>query len=364
MGNIDSIPVVSQVKSLVQVIGGDADGARRTQQKFSRGAPIVSQINSAVQSARGNNREARRIQEEFGNGLYDIAKSTPVVGHGIALGYGLAGKDGEAKAILNSANKGAVVGVVGGTVANGAKGVKAIAIPRMRRKARRAMGFKAMMRGRARGGKFNSRRSKFNPRFKRSVEEISNFDLGKPDLPNDLLARLPGSFNDLTFNNSMPATSMIDTVLSVFLVTQLMKIRHPRSNPFFQEICFSSYPALPYDDCLTLVLKSLHKFDGTTDAKSDSIEFSDSDQITHSAPWPLGPLALRDQTVTSSNFFIDLLETVELELESLTSENLLGYIMESATCNNSDEKIDCHELFKALKSGLKGIKEQVNAMQL
>jgi len=254
----------------------------------------------------------------------------------------------------------------GGTVleaASGAKGVKA-----MKRKARRRMGFKAMRRARARArarrGKFNSQRSKFNPRFKRSVEEISNFDLGKPDLPNDLLARLPGSFNDLTFNNSMPATSMIDTVLSVFLVTQLMKIRHPRSNPFFQEICFSSYPALPYDDCLTLVLKSLHKFDGTTDAKSDSIEFSDSDQITHSAPWPLGPLALRDQTVTSSNFFIDLLETVELELESLTSENLLGYIMESATCNNSDEKIDCHELFKALKSGLKGIKEQVNAMQL
>ena len=46
MGNTNSIPVISQVKSLVQVIGGDADGARRTQEEFSRTAPIVSQARS------------------------------------------------------------------------------------------------------------------------------------------------------------------------------------------------------------------------------------------------------------------------------------------------------------------------------
>ena len=46
MGFWDAIPVISQIKSLVQVIGGDAKGARETQEKFLRTAPIVSQANS------------------------------------------------------------------------------------------------------------------------------------------------------------------------------------------------------------------------------------------------------------------------------------------------------------------------------
>ena len=48
MGNTDSIPVVSQVKSLVQVIGGDEKGALKTQENFQRTGPIASQINSLV----------------------------------------------------------------------------------------------------------------------------------------------------------------------------------------------------------------------------------------------------------------------------------------------------------------------------
>ena len=43
MGNADSIPVVSQVKSGVQLIGGDAEGAKRTQTNFVRECPGVSQ---------------------------------------------------------------------------------------------------------------------------------------------------------------------------------------------------------------------------------------------------------------------------------------------------------------------------------
>lgn len=39
MGNVDSVPLVSQLKSLVQVIGGDADGAKKTQENFSQGCP-------------------------------------------------------------------------------------------------------------------------------------------------------------------------------------------------------------------------------------------------------------------------------------------------------------------------------------
>ena len=46
MGNTDSIPVVSQVKSLVLVIGGQPEEAKEVQEKFVRTGIIASQINS------------------------------------------------------------------------------------------------------------------------------------------------------------------------------------------------------------------------------------------------------------------------------------------------------------------------------
>ena len=50
MGNTDSVPVVSQFKSLVQVASGDEEGARRTQENFIRTGIVASQINSLVHS--------------------------------------------------------------------------------------------------------------------------------------------------------------------------------------------------------------------------------------------------------------------------------------------------------------------------
>ena len=44
MGNTDSIPVVSQVKSLVQVIAGDQEAAKKTQENFIRTGIIASQV--------------------------------------------------------------------------------------------------------------------------------------------------------------------------------------------------------------------------------------------------------------------------------------------------------------------------------
>ncbi len=46
MGSINSVPVVCQAKSLVQVIAGDEAGAKQTQEEFARTAIVVSQLNS------------------------------------------------------------------------------------------------------------------------------------------------------------------------------------------------------------------------------------------------------------------------------------------------------------------------------
>ena len=65
----------------------------------------------------------------------------------------------------------------------------------------------------------------------------------------------------------MPLSSMADSVLSVYLILQLMKIRHNSSESFYQEVCFNSYPALPFDDCLELVSNTLYEYDGIADGQ-------------------------------------------------------------------------------------------------
>ena len=67
------------------------------------------------------------------------------------------------------------------------------------------------------------------------------FRLDQPDVSKDLLPRLPGSFNDVSFSESMPGISLVDNVLSIFLVLQLMKVRHPRSRPYFNEVSTTYY---------------------------------------------------------------------------------------------------------------------------
>ena len=44
MGSVNSIPVVSQVKSGVQLAFGDKKGAAETQEQFLHECPVVSQV--------------------------------------------------------------------------------------------------------------------------------------------------------------------------------------------------------------------------------------------------------------------------------------------------------------------------------
>ena len=113
MGNTDSIPVVSQTKSLVQAIAGDEEGARRTQENFSRQCPIVSQARSLVEVSMGDEEAARETQRQFGQGMVDLVDRTPGIGHikgGIQ--YACGDKDGGDKAMV-SATRGLFFGPIG-----------------------------------------------------------------------------------------------------------------------------------------------------------------------------------------------------------------------------------------------------------
>lgn len=64
---LNSIPFVSQVKSLIEVASGDDQAAKHTQEEFLDGAPVVSQIHSLVQAIQGDNEGAKRSQMKFLN---------------------------------------------------------------------------------------------------------------------------------------------------------------------------------------------------------------------------------------------------------------------------------------------------------
>ena len=96
MGNVNTIPVVSQAKSLVQVVTGDPDGAAETQEKFFHECIGVSQVGAHFQSfkytclfsvtslvylATGDTEKAGETQVRCGKQLSNFADGVPVVGH-------------------------------------------------------------------------------------------------------------------------------------------------------------------------------------------------------------------------------------------------------------------------------------------
>ncbi|KAF6206720.1 hypothetical protein GE061_017956 [Apolygus lucorum] len=112
----DSVPLVSQFKSLFQVIGGDADGAKRTQENFLNTAGVVSQIKSAIHAANGDYEAARETQEKYAKNLEELANSLPVVGH-IKGGVHIAlGEEEKGETIIKGATSstGAVIGGLAG----------------------------------------------------------------------------------------------------------------------------------------------------------------------------------------------------------------------------------------------------------
>merc|ERR1712021_121485 len=79
---------------------------------------------------------------------------------------------------------------------------------------------------------------------------------------------------------------------------------------------------------------------------------------------PDNNLNSKDVSSEANNFFTDILETLELEIESFSSNNLLSHVMESASCENLDEETNRHQLFTALKSGLKKINNWLKSFEI
>jgi len=127
MGNTDSLPVISQVKSAVQAIAGDTEGARQTQLNFVKGCPVLSQT-VALGAAIGDETEyAKETQVYFGKNVMNIADSVPVIGHVKgAIHYACGDTEGGDNAMkAASRTVGVVAGGIGGFVVGGPVGAVA-----------------------------------------------------------------------------------------------------------------------------------------------------------------------------------------------------------------------------------------------
>ena len=106
----DFVPILSQAKSAVQYFTGDEQGARTTQNNFTKSFPVISLVRAAVEYISGDE-EAAKDTLMTGAGVIDLI---PVVGHvkGVAH-YACGDKEGGDNA-MKSASR--TVGVIGGAV--------------------------------------------------------------------------------------------------------------------------------------------------------------------------------------------------------------------------------------------------------
>lgn len=114
----DGVPIISQIKSGIQAITGDEEGAEKTQENFMNQAPVISQVKSAVQFVTGDAEGALKTQEHFLHGTIEpVVDNTPVVGHLKGTIHLIAGDTERGEDIMKGASSSAAAvlgGIVGG----------------------------------------------------------------------------------------------------------------------------------------------------------------------------------------------------------------------------------------------------------
>ena len=81
MPGLDWISGVSQLKSAVQLITLDVEGALQTQENFLKECPVVSQATSIVQLVGGDANGALETQKRCLSTVNNVANGLPVIGH-------------------------------------------------------------------------------------------------------------------------------------------------------------------------------------------------------------------------------------------------------------------------------------------
>ncbi|CAG0902615.1 unnamed protein product [Darwinula stevensoni] len=240
MGNIDSVPILSQYKSLVQVITGDAEGARETQENFIHTNPeFVNGLQEFVEGTLDHvdrviyhilgERERENTDRKDDDGNHGI----PDDGIPIPIPEKIFKDDdfGIAFQLENSALTGMVATKIQIKVDSPAETTE---------------------------------------RCRRSVAEDESllFSPTLPDVPAWVQEKLPTSliegfaageaaWTNQTTADAVATTQTINAVLTIFLMLKLMMTGHQRSKPYYDEICRGHSQV---DRCEQLLFESLNKY--------------------------------------------------------------------------------------------------------
>lgn len=391
MGNTDSIPLISQVKSLVQVIGGDAAAARKTQENFARQGILVSQLNSLGQSIAGNNREAERIQEEFGKAQFDLAKSLPVVGHGIAAGYAIGGDTEEAENIALGATKSTLIAVAGAAGAvcgpaavacgsafgtatstgwDGAEsGIRGELTGSLKQwddlatgkatigegfdligghvidVAVGAVGAKTALKARKKIGNRAKASKGPSSRCKRSIGLDNDliYDMTLPDLPADWKPQLPGNISEMAISDNLPVEAIVANTISFILILKLISIGHVASKPYVKEICENRYSHLAIEDCSWMFVEAMSKFE--------------NNEVATPSDFMIG-------TKEDPNLLLaDTLDGLDFEVKNFNKHTLIGHFLKVFACQNSTNINDCFPLETYVEEKLNAIQSLINRLK-
>merc|ERR1712106_334426 len=319
MGNTDSIPVVSQVKSLVQVIAGDEEAAKRTQMNFIRTGIIASQINSAIAAANGDLEEARKIQEEFGEETVKTLEVLPLIGHGMAAGYAISGDLEKAESVAIGATKSTVVAgsvvvslacgpgapvcgaalgsvaavgtnaawdVVEGVVRNETVGVvktvEEIVVGNETYSAGEIFDISFGQASLAAGGAFGGLKVNKGTNFKyvKKVGETAKSTIKcicKREVESDtdpILQSVPPSLTKISFDDQS-VDGLVQAVVSIFIILKLIFAKSSLATPYLTEICGAvGKENIPLLECEEWLYDALHKYDEDDGEEQDNVSIA------------------------------------------------------------------------------------------
>jgi hypothetical protein len=99
------IPGISQLKSAVQLVTGDVQGAIKTQEEFVQRCPGVSQVAAGAMLLTGQTELAKQTWHEGMHTISSVANSVPVVGHVKGVVHAAVGDEAGAKEAFASSNR-------------------------------------------------------------------------------------------------------------------------------------------------------------------------------------------------------------------------------------------------------------------
>jgi hypothetical protein len=177
------------------------------------------------------------------------------------------------------------------------------------------------------------------------------FDNELPDVAG--ITSLPALIEDIKFDNSSSTALMTNpdhlvmTIYSIFMILKLISVGHPKSQPYYEEICAHLFPRQALDECEAKLFASFNKKfnQQNRDKPSPSIVEHQDDEKQPAA-------------ATNKSLFEGIIDVLMFEMKNLVSQSKLGQNLELVICFHFDNPTDRGRCVSKLDSMLSDLKKK------